>query len=128
MKRRVLLVAAFLSLAVGVPPALTQQGGAGDMVARIRAEGLQRSRALALYRTLTDEIGARLTGSPAHMQAARWARDRFAEWGLAEPASRAVRVRPRLAARTHLGGDDRAALLPAHRLRRGVVAVDQRRA
>ena len=53
------------------------------MVARIRTEGLQRSRALALYRTLTDEIGARLTGSPAHMQAARWARDRFAEWGLA---------------------------------------------
>lgn len=53
-----------------------------DMVARIRAEGLQRSSALALYRTLTDEIGARLTGSPAHMQSARWARDRFAEWGL----------------------------------------------
>jgi hypothetical protein len=45
---------------------------------------VQRSRALALYRTLTDEIGARLTGSPAHRQAARWARDRFAEWGLAD--------------------------------------------
>ena len=55
------------------------------MVARIRAEGLQRSRALTLYRTLTDEIGARLTGSPAHMQAARWAVDRFKEWGLANP-------------------------------------------
>jgi hypothetical protein len=38
-----------------------------------------------LYRTLTDEIGARLTGSPAHVQAARWARDRFAEWSLANP-------------------------------------------
>jgi hypothetical protein len=62
-----------------------QQRDAGDMLARIRAEGLQRSRALALYRTLTDEIGARLTGSPAHMQAARWASDRFAEWGLANP-------------------------------------------
>ena len=55
------------------------------MIARIRTEGLQRSRALALYRTLTDEIGARLTGSPAHVQAARWARDRFTEWGLANP-------------------------------------------
>jgi len=60
-----------------------QQGDAGDVLARIRAEGLQRSRALALYRTLTDNIGARLTGSPAHMQAARWALDRFTEWGLA---------------------------------------------
>jgi hypothetical protein len=85
MTRRVLIGAAFLSLAVGVASALMQQGGADDMVARIRTEGLQRSRALALYRTLTDEIGARLTGSPAHKQSAQWARDRFAEWGLANP-------------------------------------------
>ena len=83
--RRPLFVVAGLLLSVGVAPALIQQPGAGDMVARIRAEGQQRSRALALYRTLTDEIGARLTGSPAHVQAARWARDRFAEWGLANP-------------------------------------------
>src|SRR6476659_8173853 len=34
-----------------------------------------------------------------------------------EPASRTVRVRPWLAARTHLGRDDRAALLAAHRVR-----------
>jgi carboxypeptidase Q len=85
MMRRPLFVAAVLLLSVGVAPALMQQPGAGDMVARIRAEGQQRSRALALYRTLTDEIGARLTGSPAHVQAARWARDRFAEWSLANP-------------------------------------------
>ena len=83
--RRPLFVAAFLLLSLGVAPALMQQRDAGDMAARIRTEGLQRSRALALYRTLTDEIGARLTGSPAHVQAARWARDRFAEWGLANP-------------------------------------------
>ena len=57
----------------------------GDIAGRIRAEGQQRSRALALFRTLTDDIGARLTGSPAHMRAARWALDRFAEWGLANP-------------------------------------------
>jgi hypothetical protein len=52
------------------------------MTARIREEGLQRSRALQLYRTLTDEIGPRLTGSPGHDRAAAWARDVFAEWGL----------------------------------------------
>jgi len=83
--RRPLFVIAVLLLSVGVARALMQQSSAGDMVARIRAEGQQRSRALALYRTLTDEIGARLTGSPAHVQAARWARDRFAEWSLANP-------------------------------------------
>ena len=72
-------------LALGVALASGQQRDAADMVARIRTEGQQRSRALALYRALTDDIGARLTGSPAHMQAARWALDRFAEWGLANP-------------------------------------------
>jgi hypothetical protein len=69
------------ALASGQP----SSGSAGDMVARIRTEGLQRSGALPLYRTLTDDIGARLTGSPAHVKAARWARDRFQEWGLANP-------------------------------------------
>ena len=72
-------------LIVGAALTFSQQRDAGDMVARIRAEGSQRTRAMALYRTLTDEIGARLTGSPAHMRAARWALDRFGEWGLANP-------------------------------------------
>ena len=79
---RVSFVAALL-LSLAVVPASTQQ--AGDMVARIKAEGLQRSRALALYRTLTDDIGARLTGSPSHKRAADWARDRFMEFGLTNP-------------------------------------------
>src|SRR5262245_25514506 len=52
------------------------------MAARIKEEGLQRSRAQELYLTLSDRIGARLTGSPSHMQAARWARERLAERGL----------------------------------------------
>jgi hypothetical protein len=55
------------------------------MAQRIRAEGLERSQAVALYRTLTDEIGQRLTGSPSHRQAAEWARDRFRAWGLSDP-------------------------------------------
>jgi len=80
-----LYAAAVLLLSVGLASGLMQQRDAGDMVARIRTEGLQRSKALALYRTLTDEIGARLTGSPAHKQAAQWARDRFMEFGLTNP-------------------------------------------
>src|SRR3954447_815004 len=56
---------------------------AGDMTARIRAEGQQRSQALVMFRTLTDDIAPRLTGSPAHARAAQWALDRFTEWGLA---------------------------------------------
>jgi hypothetical protein len=78
-----------VAFACVVPLAATlvfaQQRNASDIGARIRVEGLERSRALTLYRTVTDEIGARLTGSPAHMQAARWAVERFKEWGLANP-------------------------------------------
>jgi len=81
MRRRVVLVAGLLLLLLGVSIAAQQRDG-GDVLARIKAEGMQRSRVLALYRTLTDEIGARLTGSPAHVRAANWARDRFMEWGL----------------------------------------------
>src|SRR5258705_3565008 len=76
---------AVLLLVLGVMPALPQQRDGSDMLARVRTEGLQRSRALEMYRTLTDEIGARLTGSPAHIRAANWGRDRFMEWGLANP-------------------------------------------
>jgi carboxypeptidase Q len=84
MRRRVVFVAVLIVLPLRVWTA-TQQRDGGDMLARIRAEGLQRSRALALYRTVTDEFGARLTGSPAHVRAANWARDRFMEWGLTNP-------------------------------------------
>jgi hypothetical protein len=84
MMRHALLPTVALLLSLGVAFLSTQERAGSDMVARIRTEGLQRSRALALYRTLTDEIGARLTASPAHIQAARWARDRFTEWGLAD--------------------------------------------
>ena len=84
MKRRVVVVAGLLLLLLGVSIA-TQQRDGGDVLGRIKAEGLQRSRAITLYRALTDEIGARLTGSPAHVRAANWARDRFMEWGLTNP-------------------------------------------
>lgn len=60
-----------------------QSGGLDATLARIRSEGLERSSARALFLALTDGIGARLTGAPAHVRAANWARDRFAEWGLA---------------------------------------------
>jgi carboxypeptidase Q len=84
MKRRVVVVAGLLLLLLGISIE-TQQRDGGDVLGRIKAEGLQRSRAITLYRTLTDEIGARLTGSPAHVRAANWARDRFMEWGLTNP-------------------------------------------
>lgn len=81
---RSLLAVSGLLLSLGTVHSFTQNGG-GDVVARIKAEGLQRSRAMVLYRYLTDDVGARLTGSPAHKQAANWAVDRFKEFGIANP-------------------------------------------
>ncbi len=78
--RTLVLIVAGLALA---PLAvLAQQATTDATLARIRSEGLERSSALPLFLALTDGIGARLTGSPAHVRSANWARDRFAEWGL----------------------------------------------
>ena len=83
--RRVPFVAPLLLLLLGGALVTAQERVDSEMAARIRTAGLQRSQALSLYRTLTDELGSRLTGSPEHMRAARWARDRFEEWGFANP-------------------------------------------
>ena len=57
-----------------------------DVLGRIRQEGLERSKALALFSTLTDQFGPRLAGTPAYKQSAEWARDRMQEFGLADAA------------------------------------------
>ena len=55
------------------------------MITAIKAEGLRSAETPALFHMLTDVLGARLTGSPAHMQAARMAVERFQKWGLSNP-------------------------------------------
>jgi hypothetical protein len=59
-----------------------QQPTAESAIAAIKAEGLRRSEAPQLFHMLTDVLGPRLSGSPGHLAAARWAADRFKEWGL----------------------------------------------
>ena len=55
------------------------------MIARIKAEAMSRSETPKLFHALADALGPRLSGSPAYIAAARWAQDRFREWGLANP-------------------------------------------
>ncbi|MFN7913786.1 MAG: M20/M25/M40 family metallo-hydrolase [Vicinamibacterales bacterium] len=50
---------------------------------KIRAEGMDRSQAEAMFSTLTVDIGPRLTASPAHKRAAEWAKDSLTKMGLA---------------------------------------------
>jgi len=56
-----------------------------DVLQRIRQEETDRSQVQSLFATLTDQFGPRLTGSPAHKQAAEWARDRMKAFGLSDP-------------------------------------------
>jgi carboxypeptidase Q len=64
---------------------LAAQQDSQSMIGAIKAEGLRDSEATVLFHTLTDTIGPRLTGSPAHVQAARWAVERLRAWGLDNP-------------------------------------------
>jgi Zn-dependent M28 family amino/carboxypeptidase len=81
------LLALIVALIAAPAPIRAQEAGdaaASAAIARIRDEGLNRSRVLELYSHLTDVIGPRLTASPAYRQAADWASERFSEWGLAD--------------------------------------------
>ena len=54
------------------------------MVARIKEEGLTRSRVMDHVEWLSDVYGPRVTGSPALAQASEWAMKALREWGLVD--------------------------------------------
>jgi hypothetical protein len=72
----------FSSLFITPTNARFQEPVDREIVAKIRDEGLKRSQVVETFAHFTEVIGPRLTGSPAHKQAAEWARDRLKEWGL----------------------------------------------
>ena len=51
-------------------------------LARIRTEGLEHSQVAPVFAMFTENIGPRLTASPAHKRAAEYARERLASYGL----------------------------------------------
>ncbi|BCT91669.1 peptidase M28 [Lysobacter helvus] len=53
------------------------------MTSKIRQEAFNHSQAMALLDHLTEQVGPRLTNSPAMVQANAWTRSKFDEWGLA---------------------------------------------
>jgi carboxypeptidase Q len=54
---------------------------ADDVNARIRKEETDHSQILHSLHMLTDRYGPRLTGSPNHEAAAKWAAQQMTEWG-----------------------------------------------
>jgi carboxypeptidase Q len=82
MKTRFTAIAAtVLALAV---VARAQEKVDFAMLAKIRAEGMDRSKALEAFNHLTTVIGPRLTNSPAHKRAIAWTQETLKAWGLSE--------------------------------------------
>lgn len=73
-----------LALLLALSPVLARAEEPVDleMVSRIRDEGFRRSQAMEVARHLADEIGPRVTGSPAMKKANEWTREKLAAWGL----------------------------------------------
>src|SRR5262249_20889597 len=55
-----------------------------DVLSRIRDEGLNRSKVLSYFATLTDQFGPRLTGTPVYKQSAEWTRGQLKTIGLSD--------------------------------------------
>ncbi|HEY3440058.1 MAG TPA: M20/M25/M40 family metallo-hydrolase [Paludibaculum sp.] len=69
-----------LALAASIAPAQEKIDAAAND--RIRREAKEHSQVMQTAHVITDRFGARLTGSPAHEAAAKWAAARLTEWGL----------------------------------------------
>ncbi len=83
MFRRTLLPLLILGLVVAAPTAQGQPETIDKAVnARIRTEGMNNSQIMKTMHFLTDVYGPRLTGSPNHENAAKWAVAQMEKWGM----------------------------------------------
>jgi hypothetical protein len=82
MFRRIATPLLVLGLAVAAPDAQVGSEPIDHEVnARIRNEGMENSQILKTMHYLTDVHGPRLTGSPNHENAAKWAVQQMEAWG-----------------------------------------------
>ena len=88
MFRRLALPLFVLTLIAAYPAAQTQQAPVQpeainkDINAQIRKEGWDNSQIMRTMHFLTDVYGPRLTGSPNHENAAKWAVQQMEKWGM----------------------------------------------
>lgn len=75
--------AAVLVIAAFILPnaALAQDAKQAEINAAIRKEGMENSRIMNTLHYFSDVYGPRLTGSPNHVNAARWAATEMKSWG-----------------------------------------------
>ena len=71
-----------LALGIGVTLWAQQEPVDSAAIAKIRDEGLNRSKVNEPFDMFVNTIGPRLTASPAHKRAAEYARDTLTKWGI----------------------------------------------
>jgi len=76
------LLAVFLFLATSADPQACSYRADGNVVAKIREEGFQRSQVMDMAGYMTDVLGARLTLSEDMKRAQVWAKDKMEKIGL----------------------------------------------
>jgi hypothetical protein len=81
MVRRAALPFLVLAFVVAAPQAQNTERIDNDINARIRKEGMDNSQIMKTMHYLTDVYGPRLTGSPNHENAAKWAVKQMESWG-----------------------------------------------
>ena len=86
MFRKYLAPALVFAVAAGLPALQARQTPAEKIDtainAKIRAEEMNNSQIMQTMHVLTDVYGPRLTGSPNHENAAKWAIEQMGKWGM----------------------------------------------
>ncbi|MEO8042707.1 MAG: M20/M25/M40 family metallo-hydrolase, partial [Acidobacteriota bacterium] len=79
MNRTKTILALLLVHAILTPMATF--GQVADITAQIRKEGMENSKIMHTLHIFADLYGPRLTGSPNHVNAAKWAAEEMKRWG-----------------------------------------------
>src|SRR5688572_17785234 len=60
---------------------IAQETPSAEINAAIRKEGMENSKVMRIIHNFTDVYGPRLTGSPNHVNASKWAAREMTSWG-----------------------------------------------
>ncbi|MGE5362383.1 MAG: M20/M25/M40 family metallo-hydrolase [Bacteroidales bacterium] len=82
MRRKHLFLVAAVAILIALPLGAANENINYADLAKIKAEGMQRSQVMEINSWLADVYAPRLTGSPTALKAAEWIVAKMKEWGI----------------------------------------------
>lgn len=82
IKSTLLAIVAMCLMQVSFADPLLEEKVDTAVVSKIRTEELEHSQVMDVLSWLTDVNGPRLTGSPGHVHAAEWVKNKLTSWGI----------------------------------------------